>query len=82
MKPGIGEEERLTKDEIARRKLGPRRVPASQDFAKMTPQEEKNIPNTGVFDGHTAWSVSVRPGHRAPGGLRARIKDSRRPVGA
>ena len=54
MKPGIGEEERLTRDEIARRKLGPRRVPASQDFAKMTPQEEKNIPKTGVFDGHTA----------------------------
>jgi hypothetical protein len=27
MKPGIGEEERLTEDEIARRKLGPRGVP-------------------------------------------------------
>ena len=54
MKPGIGEEERLTEDEIARRKLGPRGVPGGQDFAKMTPQEEENIPKTGVFDGHTA----------------------------
>jgi len=54
MKPGIGEEERLTEDESARRKLGPRGVPGGQDFAKMTPQEEKNIPKTGVFDGHTA----------------------------
>jgi hypothetical protein len=54
MKPGIGEEERLTEDEIARRKLGPRGVPGGEDFAKMTPQEEKNIPKTGVFDGHTA----------------------------
>ena len=50
MKPGIGEEERLTEDDIARRKL----VPGGQDFAKMTPQEEKNIPKTGVFDGPTA----------------------------
>ena len=54
MKPRIGEEERLTEDEITRRKLGPRGVPGGQDFAKMTPQEEKNIPKTGVFDGHTA----------------------------
>ena len=38
------EEERLTEDEIARRKLGPRGVPGGQDFAKMTPQREKNIP--------------------------------------
>jgi hypothetical protein len=48
------EEERLTEDEIARRKLGPRGVPGGQDFAKMTPQQEKNIPKTGEFDGHTA----------------------------
>jgi hypothetical protein len=54
MKPGISEEERLTEDEIARRKLGPRGVPGGQDFAKMTPQEEKNIPKTGLFDGPTA----------------------------
>jgi len=52
VKLGIREEERLT--EIARRKLGPRGVPGGQDFAKMTPQQEKNIPKTGVFDGHTA----------------------------
>ena len=48
------EEERLTEDESARRKLGPRGVPGGQDTAKMTPQQEKNIPKTGVFDGHTA----------------------------
>ena len=50
----IPKEERLTEDEIARRKLGPRGVPGGQDFAKMTPQQEKNIPKPGVFDGHTA----------------------------
>jgi hypothetical protein len=54
VKLGIREEERLTEDEIARRKLGPRGVPGGRDFAKMTPQQEKNIPKTGVFDGHTA----------------------------
>lgn len=48
------EEERLTEDEIARRKLGPRGVPGGQDTAKMTPQQEKNIPRTADFDGHTA----------------------------
>ena len=48
------EEERLTEDESARRKLGPRGVPGGQDTAKMTPQQEKNIPKTGDFDGHTA----------------------------
>ncbi|MGA2412657.1 MAG: hypothetical protein ABSG46_20025 [Candidatus Binataceae bacterium] len=50
----IREEERLTEDQIARMKLGPRGVPNGQDFAKMTPQQEKNIPETGDFDGHTA----------------------------
>jgi hypothetical protein len=54
MKPGIGAEERPAEDEIARRRLGPRGVPGGQDFAKMTPQEEKNIPKKGVCDGHTA----------------------------
>ncbi|MGB6465359.1 MAG: hypothetical protein WBF27_04125 [Xanthobacteraceae bacterium] len=48
------EVERLTEDESARRKLGPRGVPSGEDTAKMTPQQEKNIPKTGVFDGHTA----------------------------
>jgi hypothetical protein len=48
------EEQRLTEDEIARRKLGPRGVPGGQDTAKMTPQQAKNIPKTGKFDGHTA----------------------------
>ena len=38
------EEERLTEDDVARRNLGPRGVPGAQDTAKMTPQQEKNIP--------------------------------------
>jgi hypothetical protein len=51
---GIGEDERPTEDDIARRKLGPRGVPGEEDTAKMTPQEEKNTPKSGKFDGHTA----------------------------
>jgi hypothetical protein len=54
MKPVIREEERPTEDDIARKNLGPRGLPGGQDFAKMTPQQEKNMPKTGVFDGHTA----------------------------
>ena len=77
MKPGIGEEERLTEDEIARRKLGPRGVPGGQDFVKMTPQEEENIPKTASSMAILPDRVSVRPGHRAPGDLRVRIKVSR-----
>jgi hypothetical protein len=53
--PGkIPNEERLTEDEIARRKLGPRGVPGGEDSAKMTPQQRKNLPNEGEFDGHVA----------------------------
>jgi hypothetical protein len=54
MPRAIREEERLTEDDIARRNLGPRGVPGAPDTAKMTPQQEKNIPRTGDFDGHTA----------------------------
>jgi hypothetical protein len=54
MRRATREEERLTEDEIARRKLGPRGVPGGEDTAKMTPQQAKNIPKTGDFDGHTA----------------------------
>jgi hypothetical protein len=54
MKPGTREEDRQTEDEMARKNLGPRGVPAAPDTAKMTPQEEKNIPKSGEFDGHTA----------------------------
>jgi hypothetical protein len=54
MKPRVREEDRQTEDEIARKKLGPRGVPGAGDPAKMTPQEEKNIPKSGEFDGHTA----------------------------
>lgn len=54
MRPATREDERLTEDEMARRKLGPRGVPGGDDTAKMTPQQEQNMPKTGVFDGHTA----------------------------
>ena len=54
MPPATREEERRTEDEVARRKLGPRGVPGGQDTAKMTPQQAKNIPRAGDFDGHTA----------------------------
>ena len=53
-KPGMREEDRQTEDEIARKSLGPRGVPGAPDTAKMTPQEDKNIPKSGGFDGHTA----------------------------
>jgi hypothetical protein len=54
LNPGTHEEDRQTEDEIARKNLGPRGVPGAPDTAKMTPQEEKNIPKSGEFDGHTA----------------------------
>jgi len=54
MKPGTREQDRQTEDDIAREKLGPRGVPGAPDAAKMTPQEKKNIPKSGEFDGHTA----------------------------
>jgi hypothetical protein len=47
-------EDKLTEDEIARRKLGPRGVPGGEDSAKMTPQQKKNLPKEGEFDGHVA----------------------------
>jgi hypothetical protein len=50
----VREEDRLTEDEMARRKLGPRGVPGAADTAKMTPQQEAEIPKSGKFDGHTA----------------------------
>ena len=54
IKSATREEDRPTEDEIARIKLGPRGVLGGEDTAKMTPQQENNIPKTGVFDGHTA----------------------------
>jgi hypothetical protein len=48
------EEERLTEDEIARRKLGPRGVPGEPDPSKTTPQRGKKLPEVGDFDGHPA----------------------------
>jgi hypothetical protein len=54
MKPGMREEDRQTEGDIAREKLGPRGVPGGLDTPRMTPQEEKNIPKSGEFDGHTA----------------------------
>ena len=49
----IRDEERLTEDEMARRKLGPRGVPSAPDTATMTRQSAKNVPKSGAFDGHT-----------------------------
>jgi hypothetical protein len=46
-------DERLTEDEMARRKLGPRGVPSAPDTATMTRQSAKNVPKGGAFDGHT-----------------------------
>jgi hypothetical protein len=40
------EEERLTEDEIARRKLGPRGVPGGEDSAKMT--RARYAPSNGL----------------------------------
>jgi hypothetical protein len=50
----IPEKDRPSEDDIARQKLGPRGVPGGEDTAKMTPQQEKNMPKSGSFDGHTA----------------------------
>lgn len=50
----IREQERETEDQMARRKLGPRGVPGAPDTAAMTPQSEKELPEPGEFDGHTA----------------------------
>ena len=45
--PGkIPNEERLTE--------GSRGVPGGEDSAKMTPQQRKNLPKEGEFDGHVA----------------------------
>jgi hypothetical protein len=54
LNPGTREEDWQTEDEIARKNLGPRGIPGAPDTAKMTPQEDKNIPKSGEFDGHTA----------------------------
>jgi hypothetical protein len=48
------EEERETEDQMARRKLGPRGELGVADTAKMTPQQETELPKSGEFDGHTA----------------------------
>lgn len=54
MSKKVREQERETEDQMARRKLGPRGVPGAQDSATMTPQSEKELPDPGAFDGHTA----------------------------
>lgn len=46
-------EPNFTEDDIARARLGPRGVPGEPDTAKMTPQQEKNMPKD-VDPGHTA----------------------------
>jgi hypothetical protein len=54
IREGIPEDERETEDQMARRKLGPRGVPDAPDTAAMTPQQAKELPQSGEFDGHTA----------------------------
>jgi hypothetical protein len=54
MPPKTSDDDRPTEDDLARRKLGPRRVPGEPDPARMTPQQKKNMPEVGKFDGHTA----------------------------
>ncbi len=44
---------RLSEDDIARALLGPRGVPGKPDTAKMTPQQEKNMPKY-LDPGHTS----------------------------
>ena len=39
---------------LAKEKLGPRGLPGEPDNRKMTPQNEKNTPKSGEFDGHVA----------------------------
>ena len=48
------DQKRPTEDDISRKHLGPQGVPGKPDQGKMTPQQEKNIPKSGDFDGHTA----------------------------
>jgi hypothetical protein len=54
MRKNIPDEERETEDQMARRELGPRGERGVPDPAKMTPQQEKNLPKCGKFDGHSA----------------------------
>jgi len=54
MQSKVQNEARLTEDEIARRRLGPRGVPCGEATVKMTPQRKKNLPKEGEFDGHVA----------------------------
>ncbi|MGY3577766.1 hypothetical protein [Bradyrhizobium sp. USDA 4504] len=44
---------RLSEDDMQRALLGPRGVPGKADTAKMTPQQQKNMP-TYLDPGHTS----------------------------
>jgi len=44
---------RLSEDDMTRALLGPRGVPGKPDTAKMTPQQEKNMPKY-LDPGHTS----------------------------
>jgi hypothetical protein len=48
------DEERPTEDTLAREKLGPRGIPNGPGAPQMPPQQKKNVPESGEFDGHTA----------------------------
>jgi hypothetical protein len=47
-------DDRPSEDDLASEKLGPRGIPGEPSPTKMTPQQAKNIPKSGDFDGHTA----------------------------
>jgi hypothetical protein len=49
-----GAQKRPIEDEIARKNVRPRRVPDAADTAKMTSQDDKNMPKYGEFAGHAA----------------------------
>ncbi|WP_292613543.1 hypothetical protein [Nitrobacter sp. 62-13] len=49
-----GVEPPLSEDDLQREQLGPRGVPGKNSPTKMTPQQKKNTPSVGDFDGHTA----------------------------
>jgi hypothetical protein len=50
----VNEDDRPTEDDLVREKLGPRGIPGQPDPPRMTPQQKKNMPEVGEFDGHTA----------------------------
>jgi hypothetical protein len=73
--PKTREEDRLTEDEIARKKLGPRGVPGAPDPAKMTPNARRRRPSQASSTGTPpSWSPSFcRLQRRLPRRLSIRV---------